>query len=1243
MVSPTSVLGGVAFNIEANTRQAVRRLDRLGDSLQNLSKDLRRSAQSAQRAESSFDDLEGAVGQVGLAFGTLKLAEFGAEATKLAARAENLKTVLENVGGIAGKSAAEIQNIENSVKDLGITTQKARESVTLLGQAELDLANAAQLARIAQDAAVIAGTNSSEAFRRLVVAIQRNDSRLLRNLGIVINLNQVYSKFTQQTNRTITSLTAMEKRQLVLNEVIEKGQVIAGTYEAAMTDVFKRFTSMDRLVEEATRTFGKQYIPVFEVAVDKTSEFLKNFAEDEAFISQKAAGSVATFTVTIGALTTALTAATAAGRGFLLTFGGTGAGLAVLGVSAAIAGLVTAAQQAEAETKRFRDELKALEDDAAAATVKITEARGLAPAIVDLAEKEDRTAAETRRLIRLIKEFSAEVPELEQSLGRLTRQQKFQAVASEIQARAAETLRTNEEALQRQQERRASFEEQLRGRLKKLGSGVVNVRQDELAGTVIDRDLERLVVSKRVVKELETELGRDLRGGLPDVAEDLELTRKELVAIERAIQKVAPKDIQERFSSLASNLDTGRLRAIGISVSGLAKELLRLDKVIEETKFANIRDQFKAGQELAEATRTTAAQARKQVKILNTAREKEFKDTNAEIIIDLENFLRRVQGKHFQTEEEITEFIRVFTKKQRRIKQQQTEERFEQLEAELKAAKESGEGIAEVQRKIAKANQDLSNSFAAVEKEATDLQANLISELKTINEGFEASIELTRIRNEELEKSVNRLREQLALLEEGIDPAIATKQKKIQRAFEDSAKGIEKNLEILNRVTAQLGGVVDTGTRDELLATQQLALETLRKSREEALLQARIGAKETQQTIQSRLDQIGAELQRSNNKILKLRDQFATRSIRGLERLADEQKRNFDDVADFITKRSQDLRDDFAPGIRQVEDLFDEFSEKIKRAQTDEQLDLLAAIFPKEARRLLEGLTEDLDKAQESLDEFLESRNDKIRRKNLELQDLQDRLIRGGASRAGAAQTVRRERQEFLQELNEREQELRGEVERRERGVDEAQRQTQQFRASFEEREAFRDRNDPRNQRTVAERLRDLIKERRQDQEFLVNAQEKLSVLKQKELDTELKQNEVLRNRIETLKKINEQVQSRFGGGKGKAELPDAFKQDLSPRLPAQRVREERGRTIAAGGAPVTDDAKAAFSLQETRRSGERLKELLETNKDTITVMVDGVEQTTEEVFERIEQLRERQEESRQKANRAFRRRGLGD
>ena len=198
-------------------------------------------------------------------------------ATLTAARTQVLGTVLHQVGKNAGYSASSLDATVETIKRLGITTQEARTAVVRFIQSELDMADAAKLARAAQDLAVIAGQNSSQAYTTLTQAIVAQETMLLRQYGIVKGLTDIYGDYAKKHGLVASALDETGKKQAFLDAILEAGAKAAGTYEAAMGDVGKQMTSLPRYTEEAKNALGEGLLPVMGLVVGAVTGLLKGF------------------------------------------------------------------------------------------------------------------------------------------------------------------------------------------------------------------------------------------------------------------------------------------------------------------------------------------------------------------------------------------------------------------------------------------------------------------------------------------------------------------------------------------------------------------------------------------------------------------------------------------------------------------------------------------------------------------------------------------------------------------------------------------------------------------------------------------------------------------------------------------------------------------------------------------------------------------------------------------------------
>ena len=113
------------------------------------------------------------------------------EVAKYAARTDVLAMVTQQLAKVNDISADHVNLLVDRIKALGITTQEAHGVVQRMIFAQLDLSKATQLARVAQNAAVIAGADSSEALENILLGITTGQTRLLHNMGLQVSLLNV--------------------------------------------------------------------------------------------------------------------------------------------------------------------------------------------------------------------------------------------------------------------------------------------------------------------------------------------------------------------------------------------------------------------------------------------------------------------------------------------------------------------------------------------------------------------------------------------------------------------------------------------------------------------------------------------------------------------------------------------------------------------------------------------------------------------------------------------------------------------------------------------------------------------------------------------------------------------------------------------------------------------------------------------------------------------------------------------
>jgi hypothetical protein len=320
--------------------------------------------QAAKTAKSSSAELMGVLTSLAAAFALYKMESAAKDVTELAARYQTLGVVMDVIGRTAGYSAGQMANFQQGLQKTGISMIESRENLIKMAQAHVKLGDANKLARIAQDAAVIGNINSSEAFGRMITAVQEGNVLMLRTIGINVNFQEAYKKGAPLINKQVSELTEADKVQMRVNAVMAKGIDIAGAYEAAMGTAGKQLKSTQRYLEDMKVAIGQAFLPEYTAAVFAFANALKWLGENANLVS----GALVGIGVAIAALTVAVKADSIMGAIIMLAnpvlLAGLIAAAAALGSIAVIFGTSAVdAALARKEASEFTETLKHLGAD----------------------------------------------------------------------------------------------------------------------------------------------------------------------------------------------------------------------------------------------------------------------------------------------------------------------------------------------------------------------------------------------------------------------------------------------------------------------------------------------------------------------------------------------------------------------------------------------------------------------------------------------------------------------------------------------------------------------------------------------------------------------------------------------------------------------------------------------------------------------------------------------------------------
>lgn len=226
-------------------------------------------------AETATSALGGAFSRLGAIMAGMELYEAAKNTVMLAARYETLGATLGVMGSNVGKTSEEMAGFQRSLEETGISAIKARSALQIMAAAQLELKDASNLGRVAQDAATLAGINSSDAFNNLVRGITTGEVRIIRHMGIMANFTSALKNYADANGKTVQQLNARERAEARMINVLEEGQKRAGVYEAAMTTAGKQMLSMQRYTENLQVQIGEMFNPSTNAVVFALAEALK--------------------------------------------------------------------------------------------------------------------------------------------------------------------------------------------------------------------------------------------------------------------------------------------------------------------------------------------------------------------------------------------------------------------------------------------------------------------------------------------------------------------------------------------------------------------------------------------------------------------------------------------------------------------------------------------------------------------------------------------------------------------------------------------------------------------------------------------------------------------------------------------------------------------------------------------------------------------------------------------------------
>lgn len=207
------------------------------------------------------------------------IVDFGTQSLAIAGRVDELNRSALLLGQRAGYAKTEVQGFLNDLANVGIRADVAATLIAQLSRAEFDLSRATELATVAQNSAVIAGIDSSDALEGLTNAAVTNQIRVARTAGVIVNFTQAQEAMAKELGTSTENLTEQQKVQANFNAILAEGAKLQGVYKAAMDSPTKALRSLGREVYNLQAQLGAPFLAAWASIVNVMRQFVQYLAE----------------------------------------------------------------------------------------------------------------------------------------------------------------------------------------------------------------------------------------------------------------------------------------------------------------------------------------------------------------------------------------------------------------------------------------------------------------------------------------------------------------------------------------------------------------------------------------------------------------------------------------------------------------------------------------------------------------------------------------------------------------------------------------------------------------------------------------------------------------------------------------------------------------------------------------------------------------------------------------------------
>lgn len=268
----------------------------IGANTDGLNKGLQETKSGLTSASSNFSNFLGVVAKGATAISAVgvtmsKAFELGDQGAQILQTQASFESLLKTVDGAPDTLQQMQAATQNTVSELDLMSSASAFLAGTTGTLGKTFADALpELSAVARAASVLnpAAGDASQAFERLALGIKKAEPELLDELGILLNLNQVFTEYGASVGKSAQDLTKAEKSQAMLNAVLSQGNTLVEQAAGVSVDAAVSIDRMQASVKNAADALLARFAPGIARAADGIYYFLTASEQLQSALSTSA-------------------------------------------------------------------------------------------------------------------------------------------------------------------------------------------------------------------------------------------------------------------------------------------------------------------------------------------------------------------------------------------------------------------------------------------------------------------------------------------------------------------------------------------------------------------------------------------------------------------------------------------------------------------------------------------------------------------------------------------------------------------------------------------------------------------------------------------------------------------------------------------------------------------------------------------------------------------------------------------